>query len=342
MASRPIEIIGGGLAGLTLGLALRRHGVAVTVHEAGGYPRHRVCGEFINGLGVATITCLGLESMFAGAQRHDTMAWYQGERLVRIQELSSPAYGLSRHALDARLAGAFMAAGGTLCTPSRIADPEPCAGRVLATGRRRGAARWLGLKLHAHGLALPGGPEMHLGTGAYVGLVTVETGAVNLCGLFRVRSIRETGPALLAAYLRAAGLGRLALRLALADPDAASFCAVAALSFGGRTGTADGNGMRIGDARQFLPPITGNGMASAIEGAGLAVAPLLAYARGAAEWPATCRAVDTALRRRFRVRCAVAAALHPLLLLPGGQRTLAVLARARLLPLRLLQAMLNG
>ena len=50
----PIEIIGGGLAGLSLGLALRRGGVPVTLHEAGEYPRHRVCGEFITGLDPAT------------------------------------------------------------------------------------------------------------------------------------------------------------------------------------------------------------------------------------------------------------------------------------------------
>ena len=46
---KPITIVGGGLAGLTLGIGLRQCGVAVTVHEAGHYPRHRVCGEFISG-----------------------------------------------------------------------------------------------------------------------------------------------------------------------------------------------------------------------------------------------------------------------------------------------------
>jgi monoamine oxidase len=37
-STRPIEIIGGGLAGLSLGLALQNVGIAVRVIEAGNYP----------------------------------------------------------------------------------------------------------------------------------------------------------------------------------------------------------------------------------------------------------------------------------------------------------------
>src|SRR5438094_531139 len=57
---KPITIIGGGLAGLTLGIGLRRQGVPVALFEAGHYPRHRVCGEFISGRGQAALQRLGL------------------------------------------------------------------------------------------------------------------------------------------------------------------------------------------------------------------------------------------------------------------------------------------
>ena len=57
---KPITIVGGGLAGLTLGIGLRQRGVPVSVIEAGQYPRHRVCGEFISGRGQETLTRLGL------------------------------------------------------------------------------------------------------------------------------------------------------------------------------------------------------------------------------------------------------------------------------------------
>ncbi|HZI32692.1 MAG TPA: NAD(P)-binding protein, partial [Candidatus Binatia bacterium] len=49
--AKSITIVGGGLAGLTLGIGLRRRDVPVTILEAGEYPRHRVCGEFISGRG---------------------------------------------------------------------------------------------------------------------------------------------------------------------------------------------------------------------------------------------------------------------------------------------------
>jgi 2-polyprenyl-6-methoxyphenol hydroxylase-like FAD-dependent oxidoreductase len=55
-----VTIVGGGLAGLTLGIGLLRRGVPVTVWEAGSYPRHRVCGEFISGNGQNSLARLGL------------------------------------------------------------------------------------------------------------------------------------------------------------------------------------------------------------------------------------------------------------------------------------------
>lgn len=75
---KPITIVGGGLAGLTLGVGLRQRGVPVAIHEAGHYPRHRVCGEFISGRGQATLARLGLRELFdqAGAVSARTTAFF--------------------------------------------------------------------------------------------------------------------------------------------------------------------------------------------------------------------------------------------------------------------------
>ena len=82
-APKPIQIIGGGLAGLTLGIALRRQEIPVTILEAGRYPRHRVCGEFISGLRQL------LEE--AGAVDARTVAFHSATKSSSVQRLPSAA-----------------------------------------------------------------------------------------------------------------------------------------------------------------------------------------------------------------------------------------------------------
>jgi hypothetical protein len=345
---RPIEIVGGGLAGLSLGLALRRASVPVTLLEAGLYPRHRVCGEFITGLSAATISTLGLASFLDDALHHQEVAWFipsiSGEAPARFQSLPSPALGLSRHVLDARLAAAFTAAGGTLKTNTRLASPAPAPGRVFATGRRRSRSPWLGLKIHALALSLTRDLELHLGDQAYVGLSRVENDRVNICGLFRRRELCAKGPSLLLGYLQAAGLMTLAARIAAAPLDPASFCAVAAVGFDQDVPAlvpADLLAPRLGDACAMIPPFTGNGMAMAFQSAETALDPLLAYAQGATDWAFACQCIHRALRHRFRLRLASAHLVHPFLFQPRRQRVLAALNRAHLLPLQSFYAALH-
>lgn len=337
--ARPIEIIGGGLAGLSLGLALRRAGVDATVFEAGDYPRHRVCGEFITGLPATTRERLGLDPFLTDAVANRDMAWFVGDRFSHEQILPEPALGISRHRLDARLAEAFVAAGGNLRTHARVTAPSDQPGRILATGRRRAPSRWIGLKLHTVDLPLAGDLELHLGDSSYVGLARIEDSRVNICGLFRRRSLVGKGVHLFFEYARAAGLATLAQRIARATLDPDSFCAVAGMEFDRRVPVAAA--VRLGDAGAAIPPFTGHGMAMAFQSAELALDPLIAYANGRLDWVAVRREIDLRLRGRFRRRLASAGALHSFLLRPVRQRCFALLARARLLPLRSLYAVLH-
>ncbi|HZZ57833.1 MAG TPA: hypothetical protein VFE31_08375 [Opitutaceae bacterium] len=355
--TQPLEIVGGGLAGLSLGLALRGQDVPVALHEAGAYPRHRVCGEFIAGLDDATIRRLGLAPILADAVPHETVTWYRGREAVRRQRLPRPALGLSRHTLDARLADAFAAANGSLRCNSRVTPLTPAPGRVLTTGRRRSKSPWIGLKAHvvpprgSRGFA-SNGLEVHLGRDAYAGLSAVEGGRWNLCGFFRRPAVEAASrpfspgpeaagrrfPFPLLDFLQAAGLDALAARVApYLDPS--SFTAVAALQV--NRFVFRGPGLALGDACAMIPPFTGDGMAMAFQSAALALAPLAGYARGETNWPAAVRSVQSALRRRFAVRLASAAALHPFLLRPGRQRWLAAAAQAGVLPLRSLYSLLH-
>ena len=328
----PIEIVGGGPAGLSAGLALRRAGVPVTVFEAGEYPRHRVCGEFVSGLDDATVVRLGLRDCLADAHPHRSVTYHLRHRPIRPLSLPAPAWGISRHTLDARLARAFVAAGGNLRTNTRMPEADMPPGRIFAAGRSRKGPFWVGLKVHVHNLQLVNDFEVHLGDRAYVGLSHVETDAINVCGIFAQRALAARGVELIPSYLAASGLGSLAERLRAADMDPAT-CCVTAASLGDRR-VAPADRVWIGDACASIPPFTGNGLAMALQGAELAVAPLRAYSSRQIGWEESIRAIAAAQNRRFRRRLMLASLLHPFFLEPRRQFLLAALASLRLIPFR--------
>jgi len=316
--TQPVTIAGGGLAGLSLGIALLRRGVEVTLHEAGSYPRHRVCGEFISGVTPATLAHLGIPDCLAGATAITRSRWFDASgEILRVPVSGS---GLSRWTLDQRLQDEFSKSGGTLVVRSRIASGP---GIVWAGGRVRTGGKWIGLKCHVRDLALADGLEMHIGSNGYVGLARVEDGVVNVCGLFRAES-GIGGRDALFQCLNRGGLSGLAERISRADPD--SFCAVA----GFRTGRQSGPPGAIGDAAFMIPPFTGNGMSMAIESAECALDPLLEFAAGTATWDQASSQIARRQNERFSRRMRVAGTVHAFL--TARPALVAAVARRRLLP----------
>jgi 2-polyprenyl-6-methoxyphenol hydroxylase-like FAD-dependent oxidoreductase len=328
--NREITIAGGGLAGLSLACALRLRGVTVTVREAGNYPRHRVCGEFISGVSGETLAQLGIADLFTDARLHRSLAWHDRGRSIHRARLKVPAIGISRYLLDERLRNHAAQLGAAVKTNVR-ARPCPQDGLVWTAGRRPRNGSWIGLKLHVRNLPQSADLEMHCGTNGYAGLAGVEDGWTNVCGLFRLdRAIRAEGAALLPAYLEAGGNQALASALKTCEWREHSFSAVAGFELG-RQSPVPGL-LALGDAESMIPPFTGNGMSMAFQAAELAISPLAAWSRGEQSWEETANSVRTAVSGKFRRRLAVARALHPVLLEPAGRSLLQCLASARLLP----------
>ncbi|HWD92897.1 MAG TPA: FAD-dependent monooxygenase [Verrucomicrobiae bacterium] len=319
MASpKPITIVGGGLAGLTLGIGLRQRGIPAAVWEAGDYPRHRVCGEFISGNGLAVLQRLGLRTLLdqAGAVSLSSAAFVSGTNRSPVRQMPSPALGLSRYRLDATLAEEFQRLGGELHTGSRRnpfgvpadssgAGPEAFSdGVVRAAGRRpqptENGWRWFGLKAHATNVDLAADLEMHISASHYIGVNRIDRGEVNICGLFRQRA----GEASEAGFDLLHGKPGTPLheRLASARFDKTSLCSVAGLSLKPRR-AADKTECCIGDSITMIPPVTGNGMSMAFESAELSIAPLARYSRGEIAWAEAretiARACDAAFAERL-------------------------------------------
>lgn len=307
-AAKPITVIGGGLAGLTLGIGLRQRGVPVTVAEAGHYPRHRVCGEFISGRGQETLQRLGLRELLerAGAVAAGTAAFFSTGRTTGPRPLPAPAICLSRFTLDALLAEQFRKLGGALQEGHRWPDEGIGEGAVRATGRQTRAggngARWFGLKAHARNVSLAAHLEMHFSPQGYVGLCRVNGNRVNVCGLFRPTGGDKARPQDRREWLRGPAGSLLRQRLATAEFDDDSFCAVAGISLQPQRAVARPD-CCLGDAITMIPPVTGNGMSMAFESAAIAIAPLAAYSQGQMTWAEARRQIarrcDTTFARRL-------------------------------------------
>lgn len=332
---KTVTVAGGGLAGLALGVRLSRKGVPVVLNEAGSYPRHRVCGEFICGIKADELAYLGITEAFRGAVPCFTTSWFYRGRSVYRKKLPRPAIGISRYCLDLRLAELFQSEGGMLNERTRLnIDELPAEGTVNAIGRKAENTDWLGLKFHARGLNLANDLELHLGDHAYLGISRIEDGAYNLCGLFRKRrDITAPKTELPLAYLEASGLGYLVERLKQAEIDENSVTGIANLSYA-TSSVVNSRALPLGDSAGLIPPFTGNGMSIAFESAAIAAGPLSDYANGKTEWNQVLTQVASHNHKRFRVRKRVARMIHPLIYSPKGQTALSFFAKSRILPFR--------
>ncbi len=328
--SELVTIVGGGLAGLTLGIGLRQRGVPVTVWEAGRYPRHRVCGEFISGSGQGSLARLGLLGGLqkAGACSAGTAAFFAGQAMIAARPLPEAAWCVSRFVLDEWLAREFQRLGGDLRSGARWTG-EFGTGIVRASGRRAEPVangwRLFGLKVHARGVKLTADLEMHFVSSGYVGLCRLAGGEVNICGLFRSPAAVPGLAQHWRDWLGGPAESVLHARLADAQFDEDSFCSVAGLGLHPQRANQR-NDCCVGDALTMIPPVTGNGMSMAFESAELAIEPLAKFSRGDLSWSRAQQELAWRCDRKFTSRLRWAACLQRALFQPPARSALLFLA----------------
>jgi menaquinone-9 beta-reductase len=303
---RKIQIAGGGLAGLILGLLLRRDNVPVEIWDAGSYPRHKVCGEFISGRGLEILRQMSLPGMSEIGSSAETVQFFDSIGRSRIVRLPESGLSVDRAKLDLLLANEFERMGGILRKNCRWTASFRTEGLVRATGRRLDktpSAGLIGLKAHARNIPLNADLEMHYSDRGYVGLSRQQNGVTNVCALFRNATGRIDRDDLIGAFTRDAEAS-LRGKLREAEIEKDTFAAIAGISLK-RENTDNTKECRIGDSICVIPPMTGNGMSLAIESAAIAAPFLRDYSGGVSDWEDTVTAIsqscEKALNRRLRI-----------------------------------------
>ncbi len=332
--NRKVTIAGGGLAGLALGIALRKHEVPVQVLESGYYPRHRVCGEFMTGISPQLLENLNIADCFEGAQYLTETAWYDQGSLVRNYQLPQQAIGISRYVLDERLVTRLRKFGGTVVENHRVTELDS-PGLIEATGHNARSGGMVGLKGHWRGLDMNSDLELHIGHGAYIGVSRVEDDYINVCGLFS-RLAKGSFKSPLERFhetLRLHRLHHLSERLENAAFRKGSLAAVSGLTYGTPSGNPENS---LGDRSGLIPPFTGNGMTIALESAETVLPALLDYAQGKSTWEMYLRQSNATLKSRFNRRRKLSNGIHPLIINPSWNRITVNLAKLYLLPFGIL------
>lgn len=318
-------VIGGGLAGSTVGIRLAAAGRAVTLLERELKAHHKVCGEFLSREAVAYLEQLGVDAIALGAQTIRSVRLTARNQVVETN-LPFTALSVSRSLLDEALIkraaecgcaverGAFVERlesrdgvwtaqlrGGQSWTSARV---FLASGKHDVRGIERGAGQHrdlVGFKLHwrlapAETEALRDSMDLFLFTGGYGGLSLVEGNAANLCLLVQHAVLRKAGgwrPLLEKIQSENAHIAR---RLTNALPLWERPLAVSSIPYGYIH--AGGAGLWcVGDQAAVIPSFTGDGMSIALHSGALAAQMYLAGA-SAEDYHSR---LDTHLRRSMKL-----------------------------------------
>lgn len=339
-----LAVIGGGPGGAAAAWNAARRGLRVALVERGGFPRDRVCGEFISAEARPVLEAMAPELLEDAPEIASAELIASHGRRARIA-LPRPGMGIPRWRLDQALWEAAGRAGVTHLAHTTVTGARREHGGWQIEASRGGGLRaealivgagrwwhvrglnapprprspWIGIKARFRG---PGaaGVELYAFRGGYCGVAPVSGGEVNVCALIHRRAARALGGARkLAPWLSwTAGSASLARRLAglrQASPTLTTAPVPLGRGSGGRHDL-----LPVGDASGFLDPFTGDGLARALLGGWAAAA---AVDEGN---PGRYRSESA---RAARLPFALSAALRGLLQAPPWAQDAALWAMAR-------------
>jgi flavin-dependent dehydrogenase len=301
-----VAIVGAGPGGSTLAALLARRGYSVALIDRDAFPRDKLCGEFLSYDALPIIEALGLmHELDAHGAPEITSCRVVGRHRTYTFNFPHPARGVSRMLLDDALHRCAVDSGAqsisaiaTAVSRDGVAfDGGAVRARVVAgawgrwgrfdqqLGRafvRDRSHRNFGFKRHYRGAGVKGVIELYSFAHGYLGVNDVEGDITNICGLVHaqrlqghkgrwdafVETIRAEEQPLDAMYARYV-------------PAQDGFLSSEPVIFRARSAVEEGIFM-IGDASGVIDPLTGNGMAMAMQSA-LVAAPFIVEALNGGE-----------------------------------------------------------
>ena len=297
-----VLILGAGVAGCAVSIALARNGRNVRLIERELTPRHKVCGEFLSGEALEDLHALGIDVESLGAVPITHVRLAAAGRAAEAP-LPFPAASLTRKSLDTALIAEAIAAGvrvergrsvqglarandnlwrATLDNGSTREAPTA----FLATGKHdlRGHARpkdpeqWVAFKMYfqlvpSQARELANASELMLYPGGYGGIQPVEDGIANLCCVVQKRFLSGAGNRWENFLARMkSDCPHLAMRLDGAKPLLLKPIAVTHIPYGFMRRTTEDGLYCIGDQAAVIPSFTGDGISIALHTARCAAA----------------------------------------------------------------------
>jgi flavin-dependent dehydrogenase len=292
-----IVVIGGGLAGLTSAIHLRKLGYRILLVEKKDFPRHKVCGEYISSEVEPYFESLDLDLSQIQANQVDRFQLYAPSGRFVESPLELGGRGIRRYTLDNYLYEAAKTCGVEFALKTAVQEVERagdgfqvrtqkgsaylCKVVLGAYGKRSGVDRqlersfmakeadYVGVKFYVD-LDFPADlVTLYNFPGGYAGAVQVEDGTVDIAYLCSARQLR-----------RYRSIARLEEELLFQNPAIQGlFCggertpsqpyAISNVTFLPKKQVVSGV-LMLGDAAGMIPPLAGNGMAMAIHAAKIA------------------------------------------------------------------------
>ncbi len=206
-----LVVIGAGPAGAAAAITAADRGLGVLLLEAGVYPRHKVCGEFVSAESAEVLRYLlhGDASIMSGVPRVSRARLHSGGHSVEMR-LEHAAYSIPRIRLDDEL-WRTAALCGVACRVETVHEVNRSGNEFLvstskgeysaksvvnASGRwsrisrrARTGTPWIGLKAHFSG-ETDDAVDLYFAGKGYCGVQAVADGVLNACALARQGSAK--------------------------------------------------------------------------------------------------------------------------------------------------------